>query len=652
MSIPDGVLEFVRRGFLVIPTKGKVPVINDWPNKATNDKSTLELWTSIYVNFAVVTGKGNLVLDIDGPDGEHSIKQWEQQGKYLSYPTLTVDSSKGRYHLYYRFPPGIAIKNSAGELASGIDTRGDGGCAVIPPSLHASGNHYRFHDQTAAIANAPDWLVEAVRNLKAVKSNGHITEQDTTARVPESHCEERGIRCDASEREQIYAGAALENEINKLLEMGDGSGRNSALNTAAFNLGTLVGVGWILRSEVENALFETARKNGYIAKDGADAAWNTIQSGLDAGIRKPHGSLAPLTPATPPAALPAYIAPPPPPPPPPPPTQTLVSPSIVSPFPLRRIFDKTAPLEYIVPNFILCGGTTLFTGSWKSGKSTFMSRLAYDIASGQSFLGFPAQPPRPVLYFDYENWISLVQERFTRLKIFDVPGFEYWGLDIGEVPHPSASYILTAIEKMNPRPLVILDSYIASFKRMFPNGQENSAGDNRQWYNLLDPLKRLGCGIGVLDHTDRENQKDSRGSGDKHAAIDIGCKLTNAGGGIGLTDLTLRTFVTRVQPIELHFRYQDGLFINCESSQQIENSLTSLLLENKKMNAGDIEKHEWLRAFGRDKVRAALAGLVEDGTVLSKDGPRNSKLYSLAGRPNFEALEREWRQKMQFAEQA
>jgi len=197
------------------------------------------------------------------------------------------------------------------------------------------------------------------------------------------------------------------------------------------------------------------------------------------------------------------------------PVVTAPSPSpLVTPFPLRRIFDKTAPLEYIVPGLILCGGITLLTGSWKSGKSTFMSRLAYDVSTGQSFLGFPAQPPRPVLTFDYENWLSLIQERFTRLKITDVPGWEYWGLDIGEVPHPSASYILTAIERMNPRPLVIIDSYIASFKRLFPNGNENSAGDNRQWYNLLDPLKRLGCGIGVLDHTDRENQKDSRGSGE------------------------------------------------------------------------------------------------------------------------------------------
>lgn len=68
--------------------------------------------------------------------------------------------------------------------------------------------------------------------------------------------------------------------------MGEGSGRNRALNEAAHSLGTMDG--WINLNEVADALWQASIANEYVAKDGEAAAKQTIISGLAAGRTKPR----------------------------------------------------------------------------------------------------------------------------------------------------------------------------------------------------------------------------------------------------------------------------------------------------------------------------------------------------------------------------
>lgn len=67
------------------------------------------------------------------------------------------------------------------------------------------------------------------------------------------------------------------------------SGRNGALNKAAFALGRLVSAHWsqLNRYDVETALYNTAVANGYVSKDGESDARATIASGLNAGMAQP-----------------------------------------------------------------------------------------------------------------------------------------------------------------------------------------------------------------------------------------------------------------------------------------------------------------------------------------------------------------------------
>lgn len=75
--------------------------------------------------------------------------------------TLSVRTTSGSLHRYFRMPEGKRVKTCAGELAKGVDVRGDGGIAVIPGSPHRMGGTYRL-EVDAPVADAPEWLLALV----------------------------------------------------------------------------------------------------------------------------------------------------------------------------------------------------------------------------------------------------------------------------------------------------------------------------------------------------------------------------------------------------------------------------------------------------------------------------------------------------------
>ncbi len=83
-----------------------------------------------------------------------------------------------------------------------------------------------------------------------------------------------------------YARKAFEAEIGRLCQTT--GNRNQALNDTARRLGQFIGAGRLDRSEVESALMNAARANGYAAKDGEGESRSTMKSGLDAGELEPN----------------------------------------------------------------------------------------------------------------------------------------------------------------------------------------------------------------------------------------------------------------------------------------------------------------------------------------------------------------------------
>jgi hypothetical protein len=168
-----------------------------------------------------------------------------------------------------------------GKLGKGIDTRGVGGYVIAPGTVLPDGREYRVLQGTIE-SLIP--LPETILTFLSKRKHSH----DHESAIPGSG--EPRTFVPVSNRERSYAAQALEYEVTALSLKSNG--RNHALNTAAFNMGQMVGARWIERAEVEAALWEACRTNGYHNKDGDAAARATLNSGLTKGMENPRQPLA------------------------------------------------------------------------------------------------------------------------------------------------------------------------------------------------------------------------------------------------------------------------------------------------------------------------------------------------------------------------
>jgi hypothetical protein len=136
-------LYYVNQGLSVFPValKSKASLVN-WKRFQSELPTEDEIlfWERQYpdANVAIVTGEtsGLLVLDVDGEGGLESLKALGELPR-----TPTVKTGKG-FHYYFKHP-GFRVKNRTNLLPK-IDIRGDGGCAIAPPSLHPNGARYSW----------------------------------------------------------------------------------------------------------------------------------------------------------------------------------------------------------------------------------------------------------------------------------------------------------------------------------------------------------------------------------------------------------------------------------------------------------------------------------------------------------------------------
>jgi putative DNA primase/helicase len=132
---------------------------------ATTDEAKVRAWWDQWpnANIAIVTGEpsGLVALDADPRHGgDDSLHKLERQ--YGALPaTRTVVTPSGGQHYWFTWP-GVKIKTVAGEIAPGIDIRGDGGYALVPPSRTPHGSYE--HDSEAPLAPMPVWLVDLARD--------------------------------------------------------------------------------------------------------------------------------------------------------------------------------------------------------------------------------------------------------------------------------------------------------------------------------------------------------------------------------------------------------------------------------------------------------------------------------------------------------
>lgn len=183
-SLLQEALRYAARGWRVLPLHspiaqgcscgmkcdniGKHPRIVRGLKGATTNAAIVrgwwEQWPNANVGIATGLASGIIVLDIDGEDGQNSLKLLEaseQLPRTLRAHSGRVgpDGERNGHHFYFTLPNRVDLRNSAGRLGKGLDVRASGGYIVAPPSLHSSRLRYEWHCDGSTIVEAPQWLI-------------------------------------------------------------------------------------------------------------------------------------------------------------------------------------------------------------------------------------------------------------------------------------------------------------------------------------------------------------------------------------------------------------------------------------------------------------------------------------------------------------
>jgi Bifunctional DNA primase/polymerase, N-terminal/Primase C terminal 1 (PriCT-1) len=177
----------IAKGIPVIPLRPrtKIAFLTGWEALATTDPKKIEQWDEDYpdangacVAFARPGGIWFLEIDCEGFTDE--IERATGQKIPL---TLTVRSSKGRGHFYFRqTSASIAMGNVQGRDENGKETfsaRVDNRYVVAPFSWHpSSGKQYELLRDVEPV-EAPDWLVQWCLSQKLEDVSEKIIPADT-----------------------------------------------------------------------------------------------------------------------------------------------------------------------------------------------------------------------------------------------------------------------------------------------------------------------------------------------------------------------------------------------------------------------------------------------------------------------------------------
>ena len=268
-----------------------------WPLKATTDEAQIRAWWARWPNALIGMAPGwagGYVVDLD-PKGE-SIEAVEARlaealGVPLPAGPRTITQSGGR-HLWFRRPEGVHFPNDPPGLKN-IDIRCDGGYVILPPSVLANGNAYRWEGEPFDPETAPEVPPALLKLIADRKLHRH--DHDGPALTPRESGPARVLASDrpGEEAKRRYARAALDRIAAYLGRAPQGT-RGTALFTAACQLGRFVAAGAISEREALAALEDGADANGLMREDGRSRVSRDIRRGLDTGAADPADVIARL----------------------------------------------------------------------------------------------------------------------------------------------------------------------------------------------------------------------------------------------------------------------------------------------------------------------------------------------------------------------
>jgi hypothetical protein len=156
----EAAVAYAGRGFPVFPCKGKVPLTEHGFQDASTDPEAVMTWWTRWptANVGMPTGEasGIVVLDVDVQHGgAGTLTALEREHGKLPATVEILTPSGGRHYWFSHQP----LRSTVGVLGDGIDTRGEGGYVVLPPSVGENGRLYKFV-RKGERAELPAWVFE------------------------------------------------------------------------------------------------------------------------------------------------------------------------------------------------------------------------------------------------------------------------------------------------------------------------------------------------------------------------------------------------------------------------------------------------------------------------------------------------------------
>lgn len=200
--------------------------------------------------------------------------------------------------------------------------------------------------------------------------------------------------------------------------------------------------------------------------------------------------------------------------------------------------------NWLVPNLLLEGGVHLLCKPAGGGGSLFALWLAGRVAHGLPALGEEVKQ-RKVLIFDGEGREMETHRRLDLLGIEPTENLDVLGhWDAEPPPGPEKDWLIDYAKDY--KPLLIWDSLIA-----FHPGEEMSSSETRKFTANFCRLANAGATVLVIHHSGKGKSAKSRarGSSDIPANVDMAFWLQKTREEVGLNELFLEHFKSRVPPL-------------------------------------------------------------------------------------------------------
>jgi hypothetical protein len=154
-------------GWPVLPCipRGKEPLVaGGWKAATTTQARVIDWWRRWPEANIGFRPDGEVVVDVDTPD---TLRTAVGRGLHLP-PTAIVRTARG-FHYHYLADRPVRSRTA---VRPGIDLKGVGGYALLPPSIHPTGVAYKWLVSEDFIAAAPSWVFDSPGHRRSVEPRG------------------------------------------------------------------------------------------------------------------------------------------------------------------------------------------------------------------------------------------------------------------------------------------------------------------------------------------------------------------------------------------------------------------------------------------------------------------------------------------------